>query len=106
MWSCVRLCFFSPRLHLLFDPIYPPLTLAAIYITGSALSFMRAERDRREIRTAMSLYLAPDQAEIVARNPDALKLGGEQREITIMFTDVRGFTRISEQFDPQGLTRF
>ncbi len=94
------------QFRLLFDPIYPPATLALIYVSGSALSFMRAERDRREIRTAMSLYLPPDQAEIVARNPDALKLGGDQREITVMFTDVRGFTTISEQFDPQGLTRF
>jgi adenylate cyclase len=94
------------QFRLLFDPIYPPATLALIYVSGSALSFMRAERDRREIRTAMSLYLPPDQAEIVARNPDALKLGGEQREITVMFTDVRGFTTIAEQFDPQGLTRF
>ena len=67
---------------------------------------MRAERDRREIRGAFNLYLSPDQVEAVARNPDLLKLGGEQREITVMFTDVRGFTRISEQFDPQGLTRF
>ncbi|HYD06849.1 MAG TPA: adenylate/guanylate cyclase domain-containing protein, partial [Reyranella sp.] len=94
------------RLQLLFDPIYPPLTLAAIYITGSALSFMRAERDRREIRGAFNLYLSPDQVEAVVRNPDLLALGGEVREITVMFTDVRGFTRISEQFDPQGLTRF
>ena len=67
---------------------------------------MRAERDRREIRGAFNLYLSPDQVEAVVRNPDLLKLGGEQREITVMFTDVRGFTRISEQFDPQGLTRF
>ncbi|MBN9087121.1 MAG: adenylate/guanylate cyclase domain-containing protein [Reyranella sp.] len=94
------------RIHLLFDPIYPPVTLAAIYITGSALSFMRAERDRREIRGAFNLYLSPDQVEAVVRNPELLALGGEQREITVMFTDVRGFTRISEQFDPQGLTRF
>jgi adenylate cyclase len=94
------------RIHLLFDPIYPPVTLAAIYVTGSALSFMRAERDRREIRGAFNLYLSPDQVEAVVRNPDLLALGGEQREITVMFTDVRGFTRISEQFDPEGLTRF
>ena len=92
--------------QLLFDPIYPPATLAVIYVSGSALSFMRAERDRREIRGAFNLYLSPDQVEAVVRNPDLLKLGGEQREITVMFTDVRGFTRISEQFDPQGLTRF
>ncbi|MFM8534077.1 MAG: CHASE2 domain-containing protein [Acidimicrobiia bacterium] len=92
--------------RLLFDPIYPPATLAAIYVSGSALGFMRAERDRREIRSAMSLYLPPDQAEIVARNPDALKLGGETLEITVMFSDVRDFTRMSERLDPQQLTRF
>jgi len=94
------------QVQLLFDPVYPPATLALIYVSGSALSFMRAERDRREIRGAFNLYLSPDQVEAVVRNPDLLKLGGEQREITVMFTDVRGFTRISEQFDPHGLTRF
>jgi adenylate cyclase len=94
------------RIHLLFDPVYPSTTLAVIYIIGSALSFMRAERDRREIRGAFNLYLSPDQVEAVVQNPDLLALGGEQREITVMFTDVRGFTTISEQFDPAGLTRF
>ena len=44
--------------------------------------------------------------EQLARNPSLLQLGGELREITVMFTDVRGFTTISEQFDPHGLTRF
>jgi len=92
--------------HMLFDPIYPPVTLAAIYVSGSALSFMRAERDRREIRGAFNLYLSPHQVEAVVRNPELLALGGEEREITVMFTDVRGFTTISEQFDPPGLTRF
>ena len=94
------------QVRLLFDPIYPRATLALIYVSGSALSFMRAERDRREIRGAFNLYLSPDQVEAVVANPDLLKLGGEQREISVMFTDVRGFTTISEQFDPQGLTRF
>ncbi|MBS0539185.1 MAG: adenylate/guanylate cyclase domain-containing protein [Proteobacteria bacterium] len=92
--------------RLLFDPIYPPVTLAAIYVSGSALAFMRAERDRSQIRGAFNLYLSPAQVEAVVRNPDLLALGGEQREITVMFTDVRGFTRIAEQFDPHGLTRF
>ncbi len=94
------------RYQLLFDPVYPPVTLAAIYVSGSVLAFMRAERDRREIRGAFGLYLSPDVVEQLARNPDLLKLGGEMREITVMFTDVRGFTTISEQFDPPGLTRF
>jgi len=98
--------FAFDRIQLLFDPIYPPMTLAAIYVAGSALSFIGSERERREIRSAFALYLSPAQVDVVARNPEALQLGGQQREITVMFTDVRGFTRISEQFDPQGLTRF
>jgi adenylate cyclase len=92
--------------RLLFDPIYPPVTLATIYVSGSALAFMRTERDRAEIRNAFGLYLSPEVADQVARDPEKLKLGGEMREISVMFTDVRGFTRISEQFDPEGLTRF
>ena len=92
--------------RLLFDPVYPTATLALIYIAGSALAFMRTERERAEIRGAFGLYLSPDMVEQVARNPGLLQLGGEMREITVMFTDVRGFTTISEQFDPPGLARF
>ena len=92
--------------QLLFDPIYPPATLAAIYVSGTALAFMRTERERAEIRGAFGMYLSPDLVEQLARNPGLLQLGGELREITVMFTDVRGFTTISEQFDPHGLTRF
>jgi len=92
--------------QLLFDPIYPPATLAVIYVGGTALAFMRTERERAEIRGAFGHYLSPELVEQLARNPRLLQLGGEQREITVMFTDVRGFTTISEQFDPQGLTRF
>ncbi len=91
---------------LLFDPIYPPVTLAAIYVSGTAVAFMRTERERAQIRGAFGLYLSPDVVERLARHPELLQLGGEMREITVMFTDVRGFTRISEQFDPHGLTRF
>ena len=91
---------------LLFDPVYPPVTLAVIYMSGTALAFMRTERERSAIRGAFGLYLSPDQVERIARHPELLQLGGEMREITVMFTDVRGFTRISEQFDPHGLTRF
>ena len=94
------------RYQLLFDPIYPPITFAAIYVGGTALAFMRTERERAEIRGAFGMYLSPDLVEQLARNPGLLQLGGEQREITVMFTDVRGFTTISEQFDPHGLTRF
>ena len=48
---------------LLFDPVYPPVTLAVIYVSGTALAFMRTERERAAIRGAFGLYLSPDQVE-------------------------------------------
>lgn len=92
--------------HQLIDPVYPAATLAAVYAVGSAFGFMRAEAERARIRGAFGMYLSPDLVAQLARQPDRLKLGGEQREITVMFTDVRGFTTIAEQFDPQALTVF
>ncbi|QQS12419.1 MAG: adenylate/guanylate cyclase domain-containing protein [Rhodospirillales bacterium] len=94
------------RIGALFDPVYPAGTLAAMYVVGSAAGFMRTEAERAQIRGAFGLYLSPDVVEELARHPDRLKLGGEVRELTVMFTDLRGFTTISEQFDPPGLTRF
>ena len=60
----------------------------------------------REIRGAFGLYLSPDQVERWRAIPSCCSSAASMREITVMFTDVRGFTRISEQFDPHGLTRF
>ncbi|MCW5745173.1 MAG: adenylate/guanylate cyclase domain-containing protein [Alphaproteobacteria bacterium] len=98
--------FLFDKQQILVDPIYSPATLALIYAASSASSFMLTERERAQIRGAFGLYLSPDVVEELARNPERLQLGGEERELTVMFTDVRGFTTISEQFDPQGLTRF
>ncbi|HEX2890743.1 adenylate/guanylate cyclase domain-containing protein [Vineibacter terrae] len=92
--------------RMLVDPIYPPATLALMYAASSASSFMLTERERAQIRGAFGLYLSPDVVEELARSPERLQLGGEERALTVMFTDVRGFTTIAEQFDPQGLTRF
>ena len=67
---------------------------------------MREQAQRRQIRSAFGQYLSPALVEQLAQSPEKLVLGGEEREMTIMFSDVRGFTTISESFkhDPQGLT--
>ncbi len=69
-------------------------------------NYLREERQRRQVRGAFSQYLSPALVEQLAENPDRLVLGGETRDMTILFCDVRGFTTISERFktDPQGLT--
>jgi adenylate cyclase len=93
--------------RLLLDFTYPMLSTTAIYLTLIFASFVREQSQRRHIRTAFSQYLSPALVEQLAHSPEKLVLGGEEREITIMFSDVRGFTTISESYkhDPQGLTQ-
>ncbi|HET6161393.1 MAG TPA: adenylate/guanylate cyclase domain-containing protein [Dongiaceae bacterium] len=88
----------------LFDPIYPGLATIAMYSSGTLVNFLRVEREKRNVRTAMARYLSPVLADQVSQHPEQLKLGGELRELTLMFTDIRGFTQISESLDPQALT--
>jgi len=91
---------------LLFDPIYPSLALVAIYLATSLGTYVKAEMERAYVRQAFSHYVAPQLVEHLAENADSLKLGGETREVTLLFSDVRGFSRISEGLDAEGLVRF
>lgn len=90
----------------LVDPVYPTIALTAIYLTGSSFVFLRTERERNRVRNAFSHYMAPALVERLADEPDRLKLGGETRDMTLLFSDVRGFTTISEGLDAEELTRF
>ncbi len=93
--------------RLLVDFTYPLLSTTAIYLTLIFSSFVREQAQRRQIRSAFGQYLSPALVEQLAQSPERLVLGGEEREMTIMFSDVRGFTAISETYksDPQGLTK-
>jgi adenylate cyclase len=99
--------YFYAHYRLLIDFTYPLLSTTAIYLTLIFTSFVREQAQRRQIRSAFGQYLSPALIEQLAQSPEKLVLGGEQREMTIMFSDVRGFTTISESYknDPQGLTR-
>ena len=99
--------YFYSQQRLLIDFTYPLLSTTAIYLTLIFSSFVREQAQRRQIRSAFSQYLSPALVEQLAQAPEKLVLGGEEREMTIMFSDVRGFTTISESFkhDPQGLTK-
>jgi adenylate cyclase len=99
--------FFYQHDRLLLDFTYPLLSTTAIYLTLIFASFVREQAQRRQIRSAFGQYLSPALVEQLAQSPEKLVLGGEQRQMTIMFSDVRGFTTISETYkdDPQGLTR-
>ena len=70
-------------------------------------NFVREFRLKQQIKKQFGTYLSPKMVEKLQENPDLLKLGGDSRELSIMFTDVRGFTSISEHYgaDVQGLTK-
>lgn len=98
--------FYSAR-GLLFDLSFPLLSSFILYVTVVFINYFREQKDRQRIRSAFGQYLSPALVEQLAQSPKKLQLGGETRTMTIMFSDVRGFTAISESFrhDPQGLTQ-
>src|SRR5689334_6624265 len=98
--------YFYTQHKLLLDFTYPLMSTTAIYLTLIFFSFVRELQQRRQIRSAFGQYISPALVEQLAQSPEKLVLGGEAREMTIMFSDMRGFTSISEIYksDPQGLT--
>src|SRR5208282_1185691 len=93
--------------NLLIDFTYPLMSFWLIYLVLTFVNYFREQRQRQQIRSAFGFYLSPHMVEQLASSPDKLVLGGEERRMTILFSDVRGFTTISEHYkdDPQGLTR-
>jgi adenylate cyclase len=93
--------------NLLIDFTYPLISSWLIYLVLTFVNYFREQKQRRQIRSAFGYYLSPHMVEQLARSPEKLVLGGEERRMTILFSDVRGFTTISEYYkdDPQGLTR-
>jgi adenylate cyclase len=90
----------------LVDPVYPSVVALLLYLTQSFVLFLHTEADRRQVRGAFGRYLSPTLVERLAQDPSLLRLGGEIREMTILFADIRGFTAISETMDAEALTRF
>ncbi len=91
---------------LLIDPVVPALTVVLAYIGVTLFSFYREERARAYIRNAFDRYLSPELVERIAKDPGQLQLGGEERDMTVMFCDIRGFSAISEGLGAQQIIRF
>lgn len=91
---------------LLIDPISPGLVILMVYISESLRRYIHSEHERKQVRSAFSHYMSPALVAELARNPDKLKLGGETKELTVMFSDIRGFTTFSEKFNAEQLTGF
>jgi adenylate cyclase len=91
----------------LLDCVYPILALCLVYGHAYTVKFITELNQKLQIKKQFGTYLSPALVEKLQKNPELLQLGGDSRELSIMFTDVRGFTTISEHYgkDVQGLTK-
>ena len=95
---------FSEKL-MLFDSAYTVISILLLYLLHGIWGFAKEEAQKRQVRGQFSHYLSPAMVDKLADDPGRLQLGGDLREMTMLFCDVRGFTTISEMYDAQGLAR-
>jgi len=102
--SCAFAAFFM--ISKIYVGFAVPLAAAALtFISMMAVKFLTASREKAFLHNAFSRYLAPEVVSELINDPDKLNLGGEKREMTAMFTDIQGFSTISEKLDPTQLVR-
>jgi adenylate cyclase len=83
----------------------PLVEMLSVFVFVTVFRFFTEERDKRQLRKAFQLYLNPDVMEEMLAQPEKLQLGGEEKEISVLFSDIRGFTTISEKLAPQALVK-
>ncbi len=98
--------FLYSRSGLLIDVTYPSLGALAAFSVLVFANYFREEAQKRQVRSAFGQYLSPELVDQLAKDTSQLRLGGESKDMTLVFCDVRDFTTISEDYrdDPVGLT--
>jgi adenylate cyclase len=99
----VRYLFIYDMIYI--DLFYPLMGILFSTILIELLAFAQEEKSSKFIQDAFSAYLSPDLLKELVKNPDSLSLGGENRELSILFSDIRGFTTISESMDANSLVK-
>jgi adenylate cyclase len=100
VWAAATLAFWAG--YDVFAAL-PLLELGAMFVLVTVYRYATEERDKRQLRKAFQLYLNPEVMEEILEAPENLQLGGKEQELTVLFSDIRGFTTISEKLSPQAL---
>ncbi|MFB3925327.1 MAG: CHASE2 domain-containing protein [Syntrophales bacterium] len=91
--------------NLWIDLVYPALTIIVVYTGVTVYKYITEERERKKIRNAFQYYLTSSVINEMLKDPSKLKLGGEKKDLTVLFSDIRGFTTISEKLSPEELVQ-
>lgn len=99
--------FFSRLLFvkygLWFNITYPLAALIVIYISLTIYKYMSEERERKKIKSAFTYYVSSSVVNEMLKHPEKLKLGGDRKDLSVLFSDIRGFTTIAEGLTPEDL---
>src|SRR5207245_8880637 len=83
--------------------VFPEGALALTYAVSATVEYLTEGRQRRVLRAVFDKYMAAEVVDEIMRNPASIRLGREKKELTVFFSDVAGFTTISEKLDPEDL---
>ncbi len=83
--------------------VYPLITVVLAYTSLTVYHYLTEERERKKIRGAFSYYVSNSVVNEMLKDPDKLKLGGEKKDLSVLFSDIRSFTSISEGMTPEDL---
>jgi len=89
----------------LLNMIYPLLGMFLTYLGTTVFSYFTEERKRRQVKKTFSQYVASDVIDEMLENPEQLKLGGKVETLSVLFSDLTGFTTYSEMYSPEELVR-
>ncbi|MFH2069654.1 MAG: adenylate/guanylate cyclase domain-containing protein [Elusimicrobiota bacterium] len=93
--------FLFSKYNVHMDFFSPTLSLVISYISLMGYRFRGEEKEKRWIKKTFSYYLSPSVINELTESPEKLKLGGERKNLTVLFSDIRGFTTMSEKLKPE-----
>jgi adenylate cyclase len=105
--ACLIGGFFAFDRGYVLDLLYPLLLLPVIYVSNILYVVFTEQSDKRFVKELFGRYVSPQIANVIVSQADTggLHLGGEQRAVTVLFADIRGFTKISEQLSPEAIVK-